>query len=132
MDSLPRPFTIEIDGKPISKVNGPLDEDTFGGQTCKHAKTGSEPAVFELKECRLISDGLVLSRGMIEDRSLLPKRVLWFKADEHPDPHRVIAHKNGNDYLLQMSGNSFMVNGDTVFSPLLPGQGGHVVVKMQS
>jgi hypothetical protein len=104
MDSLPGPFTIEIDGKPISKVNGPLDEETFGGQTCKHAKTGSEPAVFELKECRLISDGLVLSRGMVEDRSLMPKRVLWFKADEHPDPHRVIAHKNGNDYLLQMSG----------------------------
>ncbi|KAG9190305.1 hypothetical protein G6011_08393 [Alternaria panax] len=132
MDSLPRPFTIEVDGKPIAKVNGPLDEESYDGQTCKHAKTGSEPAIFELKQYRLISDGLVLSRELVEDLTLKPKRVYWFRADTYPVHHRVIAGKDGNNFSLQMSGSTLMADGDTVFACLLREQAQKVIVKMQA
>lgn len=102
MDSLPGPFTIEINGKPISKLSGPLDESSAG--PCKHAETGSEPAVFELSENRLMSNGHMLTRYMVEDMSLMPKRVYWFRADDHDTKYRVVAKKNGDGYSLTMSG----------------------------
>jgi hypothetical protein len=104
MDSLPRPFIIEIDGKPIPKANDPLSETDYGGPTGEHAKIVSEPAVFELHGHCLICDGLVLSRYPIEDLSLMPKKVYWSKANEYPDHHRIFAEKKGDGYSLTMSG----------------------------
>lgn len=93
MDSLPKPFTVEIDGKPINKADANAEDRT-------HAKVGSEPAVFELKDKRLHCDGYILARSQKEDRSLLPKQVMWFKADTDEPTHDVTAKKEGGDYTL--------------------------------
>lgn len=102
MDSLPSTFIIEIDGRSISKFNGPVDERN--GQLCKLVEGGSEPAVFELREGRLMSDGHLLTRYYIEDLSLMPKRVLWLKPDDRHNQPDVVAQKNGDDYSLTISG----------------------------
>ena len=96
MDSLPKPFTIEVNGKPISMV-----DDIPDGR--EHAKVGSEPAVFELKNKRLQCDGHILARSLVEDRSLLPKRVYWFPADSSEQTHDVTASKDGEEYRLHFS-----------------------------
>ena len=102
MDSLPSTLIIEIDGRPISKVNGPMDE--WDGQSCKLVEGGSESAVFELRGSRLMSEGHILSRHFVEDLSLRPKRVLWFKPENRYNEHRVVAEKDGDDYSLTISG----------------------------
>jgi len=96
MDSLPKPFTIEIDGKPVSKAGAIPD-----GR--EQAKVGSEPAVFELKNKRLECDGHILARSLLEDRSFLPKRVYWFPADSSEQTHDVTASKDGEEYRLHFS-----------------------------
>lgn len=96
MDSLPKPFTIEIDGNPISKIDAVPE-----GR--EQAKIGSEPAVFELKNGRLQCDGHILARAMLEDRSLLPKRVFWYPADTNEQTQDVTASKHGEEYRLHFS-----------------------------
>jgi len=102
MDSLPSTFIIEVDGRPISKFNGFVDD--WGLQVCKLVEGGSEPAVFELRGRRLMSDGYVLNRYAIEDMSLMPKRVIWIKLGDPGDIPNVVAKKNGDDYSLAISG----------------------------
>jgi hypothetical protein len=102
MDSLPSTFFIEIDGRPISKFNGTVDD--WSGELCKLVEGGSEPAVFELRGGRLMSDGHILTRHHIEDLSLMPKRVLWIRPDDRANQHKVVAEKNGDDYSLTISG----------------------------
>lgn len=97
MDSLPAPFSIEIDGSPISKPASDAQDQT-------HASTGTEPAVFELKNKRLQCDGHVLARALAEDRSFSPKKVWWFKADTATPIYDVVANKDGDSYQLQFSG----------------------------
>lgn len=101
MDSLPAPFTIEIDGRPVAKPQADTQDRT-------HAKTGSEPAVFELKDKRLQSNGHVLARALAEDRSLMPKMVFWFKADTAMPIHDVVATQDGESYKLEFSGMSWL------------------------
>jgi hypothetical protein len=96
MDSLPSPFTIEIDGNPIAKVDGTAEDRT-------HAKIGKEAAVFELKNSRLQCDGWILARSKPEDRSFLPKRVMWFKAESDAPVHTVTASQDGDSYQLKFA-----------------------------
>lgn len=73
MGSIEGSFTIAVNGQPVTKPEDNGDERI-------HAKTGgSEPAVFVLKDHHLESDDWYLGRFVIEDRSLMPKRVYWFK-----------------------------------------------------
>ncbi|RYN99354.1 hypothetical protein AA0120_g1610 [Alternaria tenuissima] len=129
MDSLPSTFIIEIDGRPISKVNGPMDE--WDGQLCKLVEDGSEPAVFELRESRLMSNGHILTRHFVEDLSLMPKRVLWFKPDNRYNEHRVVAEKNGDDYSLTISGGTLMVRDGIVVADILRQEPSRAIVKMR-
>jgi hypothetical protein len=96
MDSLPSPFTIEIDGNPITTVAAGAEDRT-------QAKTGTDAAVFELKNSRLQSDGWILARSRVEDRSALPKQVLWMKADTDVPMHVVTATKYGDSYQLKFN-----------------------------
>jgi hypothetical protein len=96
MDSLPSPFTIELDGSPITSVDAGAEDRT-------QAKTGTGAAVFELKNKRLQCDGWILARSRIEDRSALPKQVMWFKADSDLPVHPVTATKDGDAYQLKFN-----------------------------
>lgn len=96
MDSLPAPFTIEINGSPIAKVDANAEDRT-------HAKTGKEAAVFELKDSRLQCNGHILGRSLVEDRSFLPKQVWWFKADTDMPVQKVTASQDGESYQLKFA-----------------------------
>jgi hypothetical protein len=96
MDSLPSPFTIEIDGSPITTVDTGAEDRT-------QAKTGIGAAVFYKKKTRLQCDGWILARSRIEDRSALPKQVMWFKADSDLPVHPVTATKDGDEYQLKFN-----------------------------
>lgn len=76
MDSFDPPFTIEINGKPIAKVS---DSD----QSRTQAKVGAagDAAVFKLQDGSLSCGDWMLGRNKTEDRSFLPKQVLWFKVN---------------------------------------------------
>ncbi|KAH8635091.1 hypothetical protein IG631_10492 [Alternaria alternata] len=93
--------------------------DEWDGQSCKLVEGGSEPAVFELRESRLMSEGHVLSRHFVEDLSLRPKRVLWFKPENRYNEHRVVAEKNGDDYSLTISGCPLMVRDGIVVADIM-------------
>jgi hypothetical protein len=108
MHTLDTPFTIEINGKPIAKAN-------TGGEERPQATLGSadNAAKFKLKDGVLECDGWMLGRNKTEDRSLLPKQVLWFKVDaESKDQvHPVAVEKDGEDYKPTFHGacNDMMV-----------------------
>jgi hypothetical protein len=95
MHTLDTPFTIEINGKPIAKAN-------TGGEERPQATLGTadNAAKFKLKDGVLECDGWMLGRNKTEDRSLLPKQVMWFKVDsESKDQvHPVAVEKNGEEY----------------------------------
>ncbi|EOA84010.1 hypothetical protein ACJQWK_00731 [Exserohilum turcicum] len=126
MDSLPAPFTIEIDGTPIAKAPADAADRT-------QAHIGTEPAaVFELKDKRLQSDGHILARALSEDRSFSPKKVMWFKADTTVPVYDVVAAQDGEDYSLQFSGAGLMASDGQVFADIMGTNPSRVVVKMQS
>lgn len=99
MDGLDFPFKIEIDGKTIAEVDS-------GDSGPTQAALGSNAAVFKLQDSRLISGDWILARNKSEDRSLLPKQVLWFKlgteTEERAQP--VSAHKDGDKYQVKFAG----------------------------
>lgn len=101
MHTLDAPFTIEINGKPIAKANTGGDERpqaTLG--------TAENAAMFKLKDGVLECDGWMLGRNKTEDRSLLPKQVMWFKVEpESKDQiHPVAVEKNGEEYKPMFNG----------------------------
>lgn len=73
MANLPTSFIITLNGTPIAK-NINSDEEQIHA-----AANHNNPAVFTFSNGLLESDGWYLGRSVIEDRSLLPKRVLWHK-----------------------------------------------------
>lgn len=95
MDSLPSPFTIEIDGKPIAQIKDSAEDKT-------QAILGSEAAVFNLKDGKLVSGQWLLARNLTEDRSLLPKKVAWYKKNVENEGiiKPVSAKKEGDSYEL--------------------------------
>jgi hypothetical protein len=95
MDSIPSPFTIEIDGKPLAKI----DE---GAEDGSQAKLGQEPAIFSLKNSRLQCGDWIVGRNTIENRSYLPKKVSWYKAnaENQKKVQIVTAKKEGGLYQL--------------------------------
>lgn len=94
MDSLPSSFTIEVNGNPIVSVGSDAEHGV-------QATTGSNAAVFTLKDGRLQCGDWFLGRSIKEDRSFLPKPVLWFKSTEGIQP--VTASENGDSYQLRFS-----------------------------
>jgi hypothetical protein len=102
MDSLDFPFTVEIDRTPIAKVSNDNKDSRV------QAKTGSDAAVFTLKNSRLQCGDWILGRSTSEDRSLLPKQVFWFKASDDADPsvQPVAAHQDGESHELKFNNSA--------------------------
>ncbi|KAH7348224.1 hypothetical protein BKA66DRAFT_432210 [Pyrenochaeta sp. MPI-SDFR-AT-0127] len=117
MDSLSFPFTIEIDGTPIAKFDD-------SGSPPIQAQLGPNAAVFTLKDSRLACDDWVLGRNKSEDRSLLPKKVLWFKADAGGDDRvqPVTARKDAEEYQIKFAGANLMTEDDKIFVELMGGE----------
>jgi hypothetical protein len=98
MDNLDTPFTIEVNGKPITKVSDNTDEPI-------PAKVGSDAAVFTLKDGRLQCGDRVLGRNLTENRSMLPKPVYWFKESVGKEKVRpVTAEEEDGGYKIMFAG----------------------------
>lgn len=95
MDSIPSKFTIEINGKPIAKVDDAAEDHT-------QAKLGQDAAVFSLKDSRLQSGEWIIGRNWTENRSFGPKKVSWYKAnaDNEQQVQPVTAKKDADTYHL--------------------------------
>lgn len=98
MANLDTPFTIEIDGTPIARVDGSVQDGPV------HASLGSDSAVFTLQGKRLKCGDLVLARNKTEDRSLLPKKVMWFHIDNSELVQPVTVQKDGEEYHIRFGG----------------------------
>ena len=117
MASLDSPFTIELNGSPIAHVGQNAEDKT-------QAKTGSEAAVFTLKDGQLQCGGWVLGRNKTENRSMLPKEVYWFKSGAYDDKRvqPVAAHQDGDSIQLKFGGASLMLEDDKIFTDLFGGR----------
>ncbi|KAJ5741748.1 hypothetical protein N7533_011157 [Penicillium manginii] len=72
MESLKGQFTIQVDSQSVSMPEN-INESRV------HASLGpTTPAVFTLVDGYLKSGGWILGRALLEDRSLLPKKIYWF------------------------------------------------------
>ncbi|KAJ4177524.1 hypothetical protein NW767_010148 [Fusarium falciforme] len=112
MNSLPRPFTITVDGQ---KVAPPVEN----GDDRIHATTGNDAAVFTLNDCHLKSNGWFLGRYQVEDRSLLPKRVYWFQAGQEDRIQPVFAVEEGDSVVLKFGGSPLVAIESLLFATLL-------------
>ncbi|KAK6819064.1 hypothetical protein RU639_008174 [Aspergillus parasiticus] len=110
MANLPSSFIITLDGIPIAKNIDPNEEQI-------HAEADhNNPAVFTFNDGLLESDGWYLGRFLIEDRSLLPKRVLWHKKGGEVGEDLIQKTTIDND-----GGELVLKNGGTVLT-LIDGQ----------
>ncbi|KAI8650020.1 hypothetical protein LRP88_11340 [Fusarium phalaenopsidis] len=112
MESLPRPFTITVGGQ---KVAPPVEN----GDDRIHATTGNDAAVFTLNDCHLRSNGWFLGRYQVEDRSLLPKRVYWFRAGQEDRIQPVFAAEEGDSVVLKFGGSPLVAIESLLFATLL-------------
>jgi hypothetical protein len=95
MDSIPAPFTIEINGKTIARVDESASDRT-------QAKLGHDAAIFSLRDNRLRCGGWIMGRDLTENRSYGPKKVSWYRAnvENHDRVRLVTAKKEGDAYQL--------------------------------
>ncbi|KAJ6119779.1 hypothetical protein N7523_004059 [Penicillium sp. IBT 18751x] len=113
MESLDRPFTIQIHDEYVTRV----EEDS---DPLAHALVGSEPAVFTLNDGVLECEGWYLGRHVVEDRSLLPKRVLWFRVGEH-DPGMIqptLAEPEEDSYKLLLGDAGLIATDQRVWADI--------------
>jgi hypothetical protein len=115
MDSLDSPFTIEINGSPISKTPENAEEPI-------QAKVGSDAAIFTLKNGLLQCGDWVLGRAVTENRSMLPKKVLWFKGSTSEGKVQpVTAKEDGGSHQVLFAGVPLTETDGAVFADLLQG-----------
>ncbi|KAJ4002634.1 hypothetical protein NW752_002545 [Fusarium irregulare] len=114
--SLPRRFSITIDGMPVAMPKS----DPRERPQAEPARNGERPAVFEIVENHLVCGELVMGRSFMEDRSLMPKRVIWSPIQEmnQIQPIRVEQGEDGPELRLQ-DGKLAYLDG-RLFSPILP------------
>lgn len=125
MDSLDFPFKIEIDGQAIAQIGS-------SEQSLTQATVGPDAAVFTLKEGRLTCGDWILARKWVEDRSLAPKQVLWFKVgtESEKQAQPVAAVKKGDNYQIKSSNAGFIASDGKVFAELLGDGVQNIVVKV--
>ncbi|GAB1208208.1 hypothetical protein BDV32DRAFT_124283 [Aspergillus pseudonomiae] len=116
MANLPSSFIITLDGIPIAKNINPDEEQI-------HAEADhNNPAVFTFNDGLLESDGWYLGRFQIEDRSLLPKRVLWHKkgGDVREDLiQKTTIDNDGGELVLKNGGTVLTVINGQVYGDLM-------------
>lgn len=100
MESIEGKFIIEVDGQPVAMPEN-SDEPRI------HASLGpTSPAVFTLVDGYLKSRGWILGRALVEDRSLLPKKIFWFNEQESDLGliQKTRAVSDGNSFVLGFAG----------------------------
>ncbi|KAF2018273.1 hypothetical protein BU24DRAFT_421262 [Aaosphaeria arxii CBS 175.79] len=126
MHSLSSSFTIEVGGKPIASVGEGTADKT-------QAKVGTEGALFTLKDGRLQSGDWILGRNITEDRSLLPKQLLWFKSTEESNKQvqPVAIQQEGDSFQITFANAPLVVEEDHVFADIQSEDHSNVAVKIQ-
>ncbi|KAF2711324.1 hypothetical protein K504DRAFT_427611 [Pleomassaria siparia CBS 279.74] len=128
MHSLTESFTIEVNGSPIAKVAEDAEDST-------QAKTGSDGAVFTLKDGQLQSGNWLLARNLTEDRSFMPKPVQWFKSGEDTAQRikPVSASKVGDGYQLRFDNARLIQREGNILADLRVDEGEEqATVKLQT
>lgn len=99
MEKVNGSFTIQINDQPVCLV-----EDSSEPRI--HASLGTSPAVFSLIDGRLESGDWILGRFLVEDRSLNPKKVFWFKKQDTDLKlvQKTLAVPNGDSLVLVFAG----------------------------
>ncbi|KAF5574206.1 hypothetical protein FPANT_11884 [Fusarium pseudoanthophilum] len=113
--SIPGRFMIIVDGKP---VGNPRDN----GEPMIQAQPGDPAAIFELRDGRLFSGEWALGRLNFEDRSMMPKRVLWRKRDEVEELQPVQVEEYGGPPELKFSGAGLAFIQDKLYAPIIEGE----------
>ncbi|KAL6703507.1 hypothetical protein ACN47E_009605 [Coniothyrium glycines] len=126
MDSLDTPFSIEINGHPIAKFDADVEDRT-------PARTGTEPAIFTLKNKHLECGDYILARSITEDRTFLPKQVMWFKNTEEnvKRVQAVTAHEKGETYQLKFTNAGLIERDGKVLAELGGDDHSQLVMKPQ-
>jgi hypothetical protein len=115
MENIDNPFNLEINGHPISKAPDNAEDAV-------QAKVGSNAAIFTLKDGCLRSENWLLGRAVTENRSMLPKEVLWFKASTGEGKvQSVTAKQDGGSYQFLFAGVPLMEMDGAVFADMLQG-----------
>ncbi|KAF2756539.1 hypothetical protein EJ05DRAFT_539478 [Pseudovirgaria hyperparasitica] len=114
LDSISTPFTIQVNGAPIAAITDDAENET-------QVSVGPKPAVFTLHNGRLQSGKWLLGRSATEDRSLLPKKVLWFKpgVTNSAGILPVTAHQDEKSYLLKFSNGCLVEQNGKIFAALM-------------
>lgn len=100
MESLKGQFTIQVDSQSVSMPEN-INESRV------HASLGpTTPAVFTLVDGYLKSGGWTLGRALLEDRSLLPKKLYWFDEQQSDlgSIQKTRAVPEGDSYVLEFAG----------------------------
>lgn len=99
METIEGSFIIEVNNQPIKVAEK-------SGEPQIHASLGPNPAIFTLVDGRLESEGWILGRYLVEDRSLLPKRVFWFDMQHAKQDliQKTLAVPDGDSYVLEFAG----------------------------
>jgi hypothetical protein len=98
--SLPRRFSISIDGKPVAMPKG----DPMERPQAQAVNRGEEPAVFQIENDHLVSGPFVMGRQYMEDRSLMPKRVVWCFKDQMNSMQPVQVEQHGDSPHISLNG----------------------------
>lgn len=97
MDSLDFSFKLEIDGHAVAEISSSEQSPT-------QATVGTNAAaVFTLRDGRLRCGDWILARKLIENRSMAPKQVAWFKVgtESEKEAQPVTALKEGEKYQIK-------------------------------
>ncbi|KAJ5248746.1 hypothetical protein N7468_000197 [Penicillium chermesinum] len=107
------PFYILVKGAPITK---PILEDNNPVQASLIASPERAIFTYNASSNHLECEGLYLGRNLVEDRSLLPKKVVWSR-----DPERLLPVKTDeNDPgKLRFSGGLLTVMNGQLFASLM-------------
>ncbi|KAB8225209.1 hypothetical protein BDV33DRAFT_199047 [Aspergillus novoparasiticus] len=112
--SLDQSFIISIGDAFISHPDESNTESRFQATT----GTRDDAAVFTLTDAVLRSGDWTLSRGKIEDHSLLPKAVYWFYDEGLTQPTSLSPKENDGWNVLNGGASLFELDG-RVFAQLL-------------
>ncbi|KAM0350570.1 hypothetical protein ACHAPU_003054 [Fusarium lateritium] len=122
---VPPRFHIFVDGRPLPL---PTPESVEDGYRCvAEMEGGRPPAVFEMNPSsdfgpsQLVSGPFALGRHQVEDRSLMPKPLVWVKREyiQSLQPLDIKDRGNGNEILFQ-GGQGIILQDGKLFSPMLP------------
>ncbi|KAI8400139.1 hypothetical protein FOFC_18962 [Fusarium oxysporum] len=104
-----------VDGKPVAN---PKDN----GEPMIQAQPGDPAAIFELRDGRLFSGEWALGRLNFEDRSMMPKRVLWRKREAVEELQPVQVQDFGGPPELKFSGAGLAFIENKLFAPIIEGE----------